>query len=87
MKTKLHELLEFPCSFTYKIIGISKPELINQIIKVVQRNLPGDYVPSIKQSSKGNFCSISISIIATNIKQIKKLYEELAKLELVRMVL
>ncbi|MGP1930623.1 MAG: DUF493 family protein YbeD [Arsenophonus sp. ET-YP4-MAG3] len=87
MKTKLYELLEFPCSFTYKIIGIAKPELIDQIIKVIQRNLPGDYVPLIKQSSKGNFCSISINIIATNIKQIEKLYEELANLELVRTVL
>ncbi|WGO82863.1 DUF493 family protein YbeD [Arsenophonus apicola] len=87
MKTKLHELLEFPCSFTYKVMGVAKPELTDQIIEVVQRHVPGDYVPSVKPSSKGNFHSVSITITATNIEQIEKLYEELAKLELVRMVL
>lgn len=87
MKTRLHELLEFPCSFTYKVMGVAKPELTDQIIEVVQRYVPGDYVPSVKPSSKGNFHSVSITITATNIEQIEKLYEELAKLELVRMVL
>lgn len=87
MKTRLHELLEFPCSFTYKVMGVAKPELTDQIIEVVQRHVPGDYVPSVKPSSKGNFHSVSITITATNIEQIEKLYEELPKLELVRMVL
>lgn len=87
MKTRLHELLEFPCSFTYKVMGVAKPELTDQIIEVVQRHVPGDYVPSVKPSSKRNFHSVSITITATNIEQIEKLYEELAKLELVRMVL
>ncbi|WP_063654851.1 DUF493 family protein YbeD [Candidatus Arsenophonus triatominarum] len=87
MKTKLHELLEFPCSFTYKVMGLAKPELTDQIVEVVQRHVPGDYVPSVKPSSKGNFHSVSITITATNIEQIEKLYEELAKLELVHMVL
>lgn len=87
MKTKLHELLEFPCSFTYKVMGLAKPELTDQIVEVVQRHVPGDYVPSVKPNSKGNFHSVSITITATNIEQIEKLYEELAKLELVRMVL
>ncbi|MFS1562798.1 MAG: DUF493 family protein YbeD [Candidatus Arsenophonus phytopathogenicus] len=87
MKTKLDEFLEFPCSFTYKVMGLAKPELTDQIVEVVQRHVPGDYVPSVKPSSKGNFHAVSITITATNIERIEKLYEELAKLELVRMVL
>ncbi|MGP1958972.1 MAG: DUF493 family protein YbeD [Arsenophonus sp. NC-CH8-MAG3] len=87
MKTKLDELLEFPCLFTYKVMGLAKPELTDQIVELVQQHIPGDYLPSVKPSSKGNFSSVSITIIATNIEQIEKLYEELAKLELVYMVL
>ena len=30
MKTKLNELLEFPTSFTYKVMGLAKPELVDQ---------------------------------------------------------
>lgn len=68
-------------------MGLAKPELTVQVVEVVQRHVPGDYVPSVKLSRKGNFHSVSITITATNIEQIDRLYEELAKLELVRMVL
>ncbi|CNI13657.1 DUF493 family protein YbeD [Yersinia mollaretii] len=87
MKTKLHELLEFPCSFTYKVMGIAEPQLVTQVVEVVQRHAPGDYTPQVKPSSKGNYHSVSITITATHIDQVETLYEELGKLELVRMVL
>ena len=87
MKTKLNELLEFPCSFTYKVMGHAKPELVDQVVEVIQRHAPGDYTPSVKPSSKGNYLSVSITINATHIDQVETLYKELGELELVRMVL
>lgn len=86
-KTKLNELLEFPCEFTYKVMGEAHPELPERVITVIQRHAPGDYVPSIKPSSKGTYHSVSITITAENIEQVEKLYKELAEIELVRMVL
>lgn len=86
MKTKLHELLEFPCAFTYKVVGESYPELADDVLTVVQKHVPGDYLPDIKPSSKGNYHSVSITIIANNIEQIENLYEELAAIERVKMV-
>ncbi|MEQ4925146.1 DUF493 family protein YbeD [Proteus hauseri] len=87
MKTKLNELLEFPCSFTYKVMGHAKPELVDQVVEVIQRHAPGDYTPSVKPSSKGNYHSVSVTINATHIDQVETLYKELGELELVRMVL
>ncbi|WP_145540117.1 DUF493 family protein YbeD [Yersinia alsatica] len=87
MKTKLNELLEFPCSFTYKVMGIAEPQLVNQVVEVVQRHAPGEYTPQVKPSSKGNYHSVSITITATHIDQVETLYKELGNLELVRMVL
>lgn len=87
MKTKLNELLEFPCSFTYKVMGEAKPELVDHVVEIVQRHAPGDYSPAVKPSSKGNYHSVSITINATHIEQIEALYEELGNHELVRMVL
>lgn len=52
MKTKLNELLEFPCSFTYKVMGHAKPELVDQVVEVIQRHAPGDYTPSVKPSKE-----------------------------------
>ncbi|BGI51028.1 MAG: DUF493 family protein YbeD [Arsenophonus endosymbiont of Ceratovacuna japonica] len=87
MKTKLHDLLNFPCLFTYKVIGAAKIELINKIIEIVKYYIPSDYKLSVNISNKGNFYSVSITITATNIKQIEKLYEELYNIDLVRIVL
>ncbi len=47
-KTKLNELLEFPSPFTYKVMGLAQPELVDQVVEVVQRHAPGDYTPSGK---------------------------------------
>ncbi|MFG1175052.1 DUF493 family protein YbeD [Erwiniaceae bacterium CAU 1747] len=87
MKTNLKDLLEFPTSFTYKVMGLAQPELVDQVVEVVQRHAPGDYSPDVKPSSKGNFHSVSITITATHIEQVETLYEELGKIDIVRMVL
>lgn len=85
--TKLNELLEFPCAFTYKVMGEAKPELVDKVITVIQRHAPGDYSPSIKSSSKGNYHSVSVTINAIHINQIESLYKELGEIDIVRMVL
>lgn len=87
MNNSMEKILKFPCSFTYKVIGISQPELTNNIIKIIQLHIPGDYIPKIKSSSKGTYLSISVTIFAKNFEQIKRLYHELSKIHLVRMVL
>ncbi|MBG6247478.1 MULTISPECIES: DUF493 family protein YbeD [Symbiopectobacterium] len=87
MKTKLNELLEFPCSFTYRVMGHAQPELVDRVVEVVQRHAPGDYSPQVKPSSKGNYHSVSITITATHIEQVETLYEELGAIDIVRVVL
>ncbi|CAL4325127.1 UPF0250 protein YbeD [Buchnera aphidicola (Neophyllaphis podocarpi)] len=87
MKNKLHELIKFPCNFTYKVIGMAHPELVDKIIRVIQLQIPGDYAPVVKKSNRGNYLSISITIFASNINQIEHLYYELSRINIVRIVL
>ncbi|MGK2960255.1 MAG: DUF493 family protein YbeD [Candidatus Malihini olakiniferum] len=87
MKTKLNELLEFPCTFTYKVIGLGQPELLDYVVEVVQHHAQGNYSTLVKPSSKGNYHSISITITATHIEQVETLYEELGDIDIVRVVL
>jgi uncharacterized protein len=84
---KLKDLLEFPCSFTYKVMGHAKPELPERVLEVIQRHAPGDYTPVVKPSSKGNYHAVSINIIAISIEQVDILYKELGEIDIVRMVL
>ncbi len=84
---KLKDLLEFPCSFTYKVMGYAKPELPEKVVAVIQRHAPGDYSPVVKPSAKGNYHSVSINITATSIEQVETLYKELGEIDIVRVVL
>ncbi|MGL5043763.1 MAG: DUF493 family protein YbeD, partial [Plesiomonas sp.] len=82
-KTKLNELLEFPCSFTYKVMGLAQPELVDKVVTVIQKHAPGDYTPAVKPSSKGTYHSVSVTITATHIDQVETLYEELGAIDIV----
>ena len=68
---KLKDLLEFPCDFTFKVVGAARADLIDDVVQTVHKTIKGDYTPTMKD----------------NIEQIETLYKTLAEIEGVRMVL
>ncbi len=46
LNTKFDELLEFPCQFPFKVLGLSHPDLTTQVVAVLQQHAPGDYAPT-----------------------------------------
>ena len=87
MVTRFDELLDFPTHQTFKIMGVAHEDLPEQVISCLQQHAPGDYVPAIKPSSKGSYHSLSLSVRVTSKEHMETIYTELAKLELVRVVL
>ncbi len=87
LHTKFDELLEFPCIFAFKVMGVADPKLIDDVVGVIQKHAPGDYSPTIKPSSKGTYHSLSIPVNVTSKSHIEGIYTDLNKLELVRYIL
>jgi putative lipoic acid-binding regulatory protein len=87
LNTKFDELLEFPCNFSFKIMGVAEPQMIEDVLTVIQKNAPGDYSPKITPSSKGTYHSLTIPVIVTSKEHIETIYTELNTLELVRYIL
>jgi len=87
MQTRFDELLEFPCHQTFKVMGVADKRLPDDVVALLQKHAPADYNPRVKPSSKGNYHSISISVRVTSKEHMELIYTELAKLELVRVVL
>lgn len=86
--TKFDEYLEFPCQFSFKILGIAHDTLVDQVMAVVRQHTDAtDYSPNVKPSSKGNYHSVSVLVTVTSKQHIELLYTELGKIELVRYVL
>ncbi len=87
LNTKFDELLEFPCQFPFKVLGVSHPELADQVVAVLQQHAPGDYSPSIKPSSKGNYLSVTVTVTAQSKDHLETMYSALGQIELVKVVL
>lgn len=87
LNTKFDELLEFPCSMSFKVMGVADPQLIPDVISAIQKIAPGDYAPTSKPSSKGNYQSLALPVIVNSKEQIEEIYNSLNKLDLVRFIL
>lgn len=87
LNTKFDELLEFPCSLSFKVMGVADPQLIPDVVSVIQSIAPGDYAPTVKPSSKGTYHSLAIPVIVNSKEQIEDIYSALNKLDLVRYIL
>lgn len=87
MNTKFDELLEFPCKFPFKVLGIADPALPDQVVEVLQQHAPGTYSPTVQPSSKGNYHSVRVTVTAQSKEHIEAMYHALSKIELVKYVL
>ena len=82
-------LLEFPCAFPLKIMGLADAALAQTALTIVQRHAP-DFDGStmeMRASSGGKYVSLTCTINATSKPQLDALYRELSGHPLVKVVL
>jgi putative lipoic acid-binding regulatory protein len=87
MNTKFDELLEFPCQFPFKVLGMADAALPEQVVEVLQQHAPGTYSPTVHPSSKGTYHSVRVTVTAQSKEHIEAMYTALGDLALVRYVL
>lgn len=82
-------LLEFPCDFPLKIMGNNHPEMASTIASVVIIHAPDFDEASIelRESSKGNYLSLTCTVRATSQAQLDDLYRALSSHPMVKVVL
>lgn len=87
LNTSFDTLLEFPCLFTFKVMGVAEANFMEQVLEVIQKCAPGDYAPTKKTSSKGNYCALSIPVTVTSKAQIETIYSKVSEIAAVRHIL
>ncbi|TQV85440.1 DUF493 family protein YbeD [Aliikangiella coralliicola] len=80
-------LWQFPCQFLFKAMAQAKEGIEDEIVAIIQKHVPGDYVPKLKPSGKGNYVSVSVSFTATSKAQLDQIYLEVNELEAVKFCL
>ena len=85
MPEQQESLLEFPCSFPIKAMGLADSDLAGQVLEIVQRHAPGvgQSAMSIRPSRGGKWISVTLVIEAHSKSQLDAIYQELTANELV----
>ena len=81
--------IEFPCDYPIKVLGRNVEEFRPAVIEVFERHAPGFDQQSIavRDSRKGRFLALTITIVATGPDQLDALHRDLLATGLVQMVL
>lgn len=81
--------IEFPCRYPIKVIGVAAPNAARDILAVVRLHAPEVTPDDVtrRNSRKGKYASIGITIVATGEEQLKALHRDLMALASVKMVL
>lgn len=81
--------IEFPCDYPIKVLGRSSEAFRGIILDVFERHAPGFDQAGIqvKDSAKGTFTSLTITITATGEDQLQALHEDLMATGHVQMVI
>lgn len=88
-KGQSETLLEFPCAFPLKIMGLAGGALADTVLEIVLRHAP-DFdgaTMEMRASSGGKYVSLTCTITATSKAQLDALYRELSGHPLVKVVL
>ncbi|RUR11986.1 YbeD family protein [Legionella sp. km772] len=82
-------LIDFPCLFPVKIIGLHSPTFIEEIKQITIKHFP-DFVEENlvhKPSQKNNYLAITVTVFAQNKELLDAFYHEITKHAQVKMVL
>ena len=81
--------IEFPCDYPIKVLGQSSDAFESIILEVFERHAPGFDQASMtaRDSSKGTFTALTITITATGPEQLEALHQDLLATGHVKMVI
>lgn len=82
--------IEFPCeNYPIKVIGRDEQGFRDLVIEIMQKHVIDFDLSTIseKNSSKGSFISIRVSITATGVPQLRAIHQDLMATEVVKMVI
>ncbi len=82
-------LLEFPCEFPIKAIGKQRDDLDAIVFSLVLKHVPDLSEGAVRSrpSSKGNYCSITVTFTAISQAQIEAIYRDFHDCEQITMTL
>ena len=73
------ELLEFPCFYGIKAMGLAHEDFVDHVVGILSRHVPKPAPDSIsvRESSAQKYYSVTVEVRVTSREQLELLYAEL----------
>ena len=87
-QTDTESLLEFPCQYQFKAMGLAGDRFKQAIIAAIDKHVtvPEDAV-RCRPSGKGTYQAVSVLVILHNYKQLTDIYAEIRQVDDLKMLL
>ncbi len=87
-KAKAKDLLEFPCHYQFKAVGVAGQEFKQAIVAAASQHVavPADAICS-RSSGKGTYQSVSLMVTLYSYQQLTSIYAEMRQVEGLKMLL
>ena len=87
--TEQTSLIEYPCDFPIKVMGLSQQGFAQAVTEIVLRHDPGFNAATVemRSSKTARYLSLTCTVHATSREQLDALYQELCDHPMVTMVL
>lgn len=88
-QTPEESVIEFPCEFPIKAMGLAGGKLELTVVEIVRRHAPdlGEAAVKSRPSANGKYVSITVTITATSKAQLDAIYMDLTACKQVLMAL
>jgi len=82
-------LIDYPSDFPIKIMGLMQENFAQTMVEVVMLHDPTFHAGKMEMrpSSKGNYVSLTVTVLATSREQLDNLYRALSSHPMVKVVL
>lgn len=89
MKEQDPPKIEFPCAYPIKVMGTAEVDFREFVIYTMRKHAGeiDESLVTVRESSKGTFVSVTVTITATGEAQLRAIFEDLKASGRVKMVL
>ncbi|MCC5858675.1 MAG: DUF493 domain-containing protein [Ectothiorhodospiraceae bacterium] len=76
MTDQRESAIEFPCDFPIKVMGRADPDFVLRVVEIVRQHVPDLDEQRVKTaaSRRGNFVSVTVTVVATSQEQLDRVY-------------
>jgi putative lipoic acid-binding regulatory protein len=87
-KTAPEDLLEFPCHYEFKAVGLAQENFRSSVVAAIEKHVRvAEDAVRIKPSGKGNYQSVSVLVTLLTYQQLTAIYAELRNVDGLKMLL